>query len=294
MINSKLIKAFTKGLFTFVPGLVWVLKKQKSKSVHSGSNALFCYNLWLRFLVHLNENRIGTKFNKIGEIGNGGSFGVGICAILTGSKEYFALEIEKVFDVDQNLKLLDEIVSLFKNKTPISEKTKLSIDVKCLDYPEQLIEPLFLNDQFVEVIRKDIQTFFNQQNMIHFAMNWHSAPTLNLDFIFSRAVLEHVKNPADVYASAKSHMKEGAVMLHDIEFHSHNITAKLDGHYKIPKNIWKIIYGKRSYFLNRWTLNDHLTELMQQNIKTLSVTEKLESSVTGKPVLIGASILSKI
>ena len=112
MTDTKLIKALVKGAITYLPGFSNILDKKRSKSIHSCANAGFCYNLWLHILVHLKENEGKISFLKrIGEIGNGGSFGVGICALLTGSKEYYALEIEGAFNVEQNLVLLERLCS---------------------------------------------------------------------------------------------------------------------------------------------------------------------------------------
>jgi len=294
MADIKKIKAQAKGLMTFLPGIGYFLDAKKQKSLHSCSDPLFCYNLWLRILVYLKGNKININSARIGEIGNGGSFGLGICALLSGSAEYTSLEIERIFDVDLNLILLDDIVQLFKQKTPISSQLNTSIDIKCFDYPEDLIKPLFLNERYIEGLRAEISEGLINQNRLRILKNWQDYPSQNLDFIFSRAVMEHVRNPSNVYKSAINHLHVNALMLHDIELHSHGITNEPDGHYEIPERVWKIIYGKRKYFLNRWSLEEHLEELELMNCNILDVNKKYGTSLKHRDVLTGATVLSKV
>lgn len=292
MIDTKIIKAIAKGIVTYIPGASSILDKKKRTSKHSGSKAEFCYDLWLRILVFLEENSIRPHFKAIGELGSGGSLGVGICALLSGCERYYALEIDSIFDKDQNLKILDDIILLFRNKTRISDKYRqLNIKVSNFEYPENIIEPLFLQENIISEIRNDIINGFRHSQRITIVKNWVAQPSLNLDFIFSRAVMEHVSSPSNVYSGITVHLKEGSLMFHDIEFHSHGITTKLDGHYKIPNTLWKIIYGKRGYFLNRWSLSEHLKVIIQQKCIILKVSEHNEKSIDGKDVLIGASVL---
>ena len=110
MTDIMTVKAIAKGLLTYIPGVVNVLDKKKSSTKHSGANAEFCYTLWLSLLEKMHKDGVNPIFERVGELGCGGSVGVGICALLTGTKQYFALEIENHFDRKNNLKLLDEIV----------------------------------------------------------------------------------------------------------------------------------------------------------------------------------------
>ncbi len=289
MADIKLAKALIKGLITFLPGIGMLLGKKKSKSTHSCSDPLFCYNLWLRILIYLKENNIENCSCRLGEIGNGGSFGTGICALLTGAGEYFALEIEEKLNVQQNIILLEAIVDLLKQKTPLSENSKINIPLKDYIFPEDLIIPNFNDDRFVDRLRNEIAAGFKNSSRIHLVKGWQNYPSLKLDMVFSRAVMEHVSNPASVYESAMKHLKNKSFMLHDIELHSHGITSNPDGHYKIPAFIWNLIFGRRKYFLNKWSLEDHTREIKNQGFKLLDVKENYELS-DNRNVLTGASI----
>jgi hypothetical protein len=292
MTDINLLKSLLKGLLTFIPGFSLIKRMVKKKGVHSGSNAEFCYNLWLRILIHLNDNNIKGNPKKIGELGNGGSFGVGICALLTGSSEYYALEIENNSDVIHNLKLLDEIIILLKNKAPLKAYKAINIEVNYLKYPDNLIVPNFLNDRIVEELKESIVSKFQKKKLL-LINNWSDAPSLHLDFIFSRAVFEHVNKPDEVYNSLLRHLKKETIVLHDIEFHSHGITNELDGHFEIPEFLWLIIKGNRKYFQNRWSLNDHVSEILKHNFSIIKISEQFNKTATGRLALNGASILAE-
>jgi len=252
MYASKIFKVALKGLLTYVPGVTFVLNRKKKMSTHSGSIAGFCYSLWLSILRGFEENGIRPKLCSVGEIGTGGSLGVGICALLTGSQKYFALELDQLFDKESNLQLLDELVLLFQNRSKIPDKFKqLNIKANNLDFPDHLIEPTFLNNDLVAEIRSDIDSGFTTQKRISIVKNWENQHSFKLDFIFSRAVMEHVNNPAAVYNAAAKHLKKDLFMFHDIELHSHGLTKEIDGHHKIPEFLWKIMQGRRPFLLNR-------------------------------------------
>jgi len=295
MTDTKIIKAVVKGLLTFIPGVAKALDNKKKTSKHSGSHAEFCYTLWLSLLVHFRELGLKPNMRTIGEIGSGGSLGVGLCALLTGSDKYYAFETDAIFDVEQNLKMLEELIQLFQNKTDIPDKySQLNIKVNNFGYPADIIQPVFFNERILEEIRNDIKNAFVKSNRIQIIRNWEQHPALNLDFIFSRAVMEHVASPAKVYKGIESHLKAGSIMLHDIEFHSHGISKRIDGHYLIPGYLWKIIFGRRLYFLNRWSLNDHVKSIIDNGFEIIKIDKNLiNDSNKNAMVMFGAVILAK-
>lgn len=259
-----MLKAVGKGLITFVPGAENILDKRKKKSRHSSSNAEFVYSLWLSVLVFFKEHSIKPNLGTIAEIGNGGSLGVGFCAILTGSQHYFDFEFYDNINISEQLCLLDQVAQLFQNKAPIKKYDNLNITIKSYDFPADLVLPDREQILLIEQLRIDIKSAFVNSKMISIIDGWQSAPNLDLDFIFSRAVMEHVKDPSVVYASIYNHLKEGSYMFHDIELHSHGISKQIDGHLRIKPFWWRLIVGKRPFLLNRWSFMDHLNEVKKQ------------------------------
>ena len=259
-----MLKAVGKGLITFVPGATNFIDKRKKKSRHSSSNAEFAYSLWLSALVFLYENNIKANLSKIGEIGNGGSLGLAFCAILTGSQRYYDLEFYDNINISEQLLLLDEIAQLFQNKTPIRKFDSINIKIKNYNFPADIVLSEREQLLIIEQLKTEIKSGFVNSKLISIIDNWESAPSLALDFVFSRAVMEHVKNPSEIYASIKKHLKEGSYMFHDIELHSHGISKQINGHLQIKTFWYRIIVGKRPFLLNRWTFSDHLNEIKKQ------------------------------
>ena len=295
MIDKKLIIAIAKGILTYVPFASVLLERRKKISKHSGSQAEFCYNLWLSILILLKENGVNSNFKNIGEIGCGGSFGVGICALLTGCERYFALEIDKIFDVEQNLQILDDLIILLKSKTIPSNKYKqINIRITDFNYPNDLIIPVFSQEKNITEIRNDIKNKCMGFGKIQIIRDWETQRPLGLDFIFSRAVMEHVRDPACVYNGIRRHLKPFSTMFHDIEYHSHGLTNDLDGHYFIPNHRWKLICGKRKYFLNRWSYIDHENWIVEHGFQILKTQKTfVNDSHHSEKVLMGGIIIAK-
>ncbi len=83
------------------------------------------------------------------------------------------------------------------------------------------------------------------------------------------------------------------MMLHDIEFHSHGVTEEVDGHFYISKPVWKIVYGNRDYYLNRWRLKEHLSDITKKRFKIIKTQNTyLNVEETDEKILFGATILA--
>jgi len=100
------------------------------------------------FMIHL------SKLYKCGmtcvpartaEFGPGRSLGVGLCALLAGSREYYAFDWVPYTNIDLNLSLLDELVVLFKSRAviPYFENVKPKLD--SYSFPHYI-----LNDEYLD------------------------------------------------------------------------------------------------------------------------------------------------
>lgn len=275
MADKKLIKAIFKGALTFIPGVNFVLEKKKKKSRHSGSDALFSYSLWLSNLVYLAENKIQPNNSRLAEIGNGGSLGIAFCAILTGTNKYFSFEYKHNIDYKEQIQLLERISVLFDKAEPIHHFNNISITISDSSFPQHLVLPKLEREVLLEQLKGDLQNELVGSDLIILVNNWETQNPLNITFAFSRAVMEHVNDPDYIYQKIFSHMSAHAMMLHDIEFHSHGITDKINGHYKIPNFLWSIIFGKRPFFLNRLNASDHSKCIKEIGFKVILEQEKI-------------------
>jgi hypothetical protein len=266
-MDRKIIKALLKGIITYLPFSKKFLRKHKEKSMHSGSFALFCYSFWLRTINLLDKNNISHSDLSIAELGSGGSFGIGMCALLTGCKSYLVLDIEDRFDLNLNLQLLDSIVQYFNSALPIpdnNEFSKINLRINDYSFPTHLIKKAeYKNGEFINLIKNDLfkisEHKYSQCQLIHYYSNWLKQQIdRKCDLIMSRAVMEHVSNPEIIYEKSNKLINKNGLHLHDIEFHSHNISKFWDGHLPIPNLLWEVIKGRREYYLNRWDYGHHI------------------------------------
>jgi len=274
MIDRKIVVAVIKGAITFIPGANYFLNIKRKKTRHSGANALFSYSLWLTNLVYFVEQKIQPDFSRLAEIGNGGSLGLAFCAFLTGTKKYFSFEYRDNIDFQEQIELL-EIISLFFDKSePIHYFEKINIKVTDYSFPEQIVLPKEQRTKLLQLLKLDLQNKLVGSELIILVNNWEVQNPLNISFVFSRAVMEHVKSPLAIYKALKIHMNEDALMLHDIEFHSHGITSMHGDHRKISFWLWFIIFGKRPFYLNRLNMFDHIHLIANSGFSILKSDER--------------------
>lgn len=293
MIDTLIIKSFIKGLISFIPGVSDLIRK-KINTKHSSSNAEFCYNFWFGLLIYLDENNINCDLSNIVELGNGNSIGIGYCALLTRADKYTAIDIYDYRETIFNVELFDEILKLIKEKRDIFIDEKLvNIRIKSKKFPEHLINYNLLDEIRINELREQI---INKEEgrSITFIFNEKILPLKRFTFAFSRAVMEHVNDPNAVYNNINKILINKSLFINDIEFHSHGISSSIDGHLKINNFIWKIIFGKRDFFLNRYKIIDHQAFLKANNFKTIKINENSKfCQINSRFVLYGCLIVSE-
>lgn len=293
MLDFKLIKSIGKGAITFIPGSNYFLAKKKKKSRHSGSDALFSYSLWLSNMVYLSEHRIKPDYTRLVEIGNGGALGIAFCAILTGTSKYFSFEHNQNINYKEQIELLESISLLFDKSEPIHHYERVNIRISDHSYPENKVLPKTQRKRLVKQLKQDLHNKLIGSDLIFLVQNWEIQNPLNITFAFSRAVMEHVNDPNYIYHKVFSHLLAGAFMLHDIEFHSHGITTKINDHFKIQLPIWKIIRGKRAFYLNRFKPVDHINSMTNCGFKNLKSDIVYENSKPNEKEIYGAVMIAQ-
>jgi hypothetical protein len=258
-----------KGIISYIPYSYLAYKKAKGDSSHSCSNPRFCYSLWLRILVTLHNYKCLDRLNNIAEFGNSSSFGVGLAALLTGVERYSALEVVKYEMKEKNILMFENLIQLFRNKEDIpDEKEFPSINLKLDSYkfPEEILTERklieMLSEERLSLIRTAILNcdHIEKDGIINYYVPWVCSLdeiTNSFDFIFSRAVMEHIDHCIDTYNQLYVMLKPEGIMLHDIEYHNHNIGNHWNSHWCYSDFLWKLIKGKRPFITNRLTHSMH-------------------------------------
>jgi hypothetical protein len=113
MINTEKVVALTKGAIRKV-----VDRRKQDARTFGTDNSRYCYSVWLRHLIHAHKFGFNHINSTVAELGPGESIGIGLAALLTGSRKYYALDVHTYWNTKRNLMIFDNLVELFKNNFP--------------------------------------------------------------------------------------------------------------------------------------------------------------------------------
>lgn len=277
------IKSMAKGLLTFLPG--WQrIRRQEGGGANS---ARYCYSVWLRQRILAARAGLTSHPDVVAELGPGDSIGTGLAALLSGCNAYLALDIVPFTALERNLGVLDELVELFQNRSPIPGAAEFPNLHPCLDdyaFPADLYSDGHLkealNESRVMAIRYVLLGSKAQSDStvnIRYVAPWNSREMTeagSVDMIFSQAVMEHVDDLQAAYEAMYQWLRPGGIMCHEIDFKCHGTAKKWNGHWTYPDPIWEIIKGRRPYFLNRKTCGHHLDLIKDAGFEIVYVQRK--------------------
>src|SRR6187551_210047 len=101
------------GIATFVPGVAAIFGRGGGDT----KSARYCYSVWLRHLIKAYETDPSFVHPKVvAELGPGDSLGIGVSALLSGTDEYYAFDLVKHANVARNVRVFEEILSMFETR----------------------------------------------------------------------------------------------------------------------------------------------------------------------------------
>lgn len=270
------------------------------KGTGGTDSARYCYSVWLRHLIRTAVHRRIPLDATVVELGPGDSLGIGLAAILCGVSSYTAIDSIKYASLARNLKVFEELVSLFGRRTAIpaaDEFPEIKPELEDYGFPNVLLDANKMSQnlasQRVESIRTALQKEWNWwatigsgEPLVRYvdpAVAETAIPPASVGWVFSQAVLEHVSDLQSVYRSCYDWLKPNGLMSHQIDFRSHGLSRVWNGHWAYPDTLWKLLQGKRPLFLNREPCSTHL-RLMRENGFKLLVEERsmLKSQLESK------------
>ena len=113
-------KQLIKGLATFIPGV----SRYILKGTGGTGSARYCYSVWMRHLKMAKKSGLNPYPKIVAELGPGDSLGIGLSALVSGCEKYFALDIVEYSNIERNLMIFEELVSLFSKRTDIPENNE--------------------------------------------------------------------------------------------------------------------------------------------------------------------------
>lgn len=262
------VKPMIRGLTTYIPGISNI-----SKSKGRTNEARYCYSVWLRHLVMAHNNGLSTEPKVIAESGPGNSIGVGLAALISGAEKYYALDVVEYASTQGNLKVFDELVTLFKRKEEIpgeEEFPKAKPYLTSYGFPNSILSDSrlspALNIARIDRIRKSIMDMDTTDSMIRYRVPWFASNVMeveSVDMILSQAVLEHVDDLRGTYKALFSWLKPGGFMSHQMGFGCHGTADEWNGHWTYSDFVWKLIRGHRRFLLNREPFSTHINSMKE-------------------------------
>ena len=163
--------------------------------------------IFMRHLVALGKTGVTFENKVVMEFGPGSSYGMGIAALLSGAKRYYALDLIYYTSDIRNLAIFDEMVKMFKTRAPVPIAGSCAKMFPFIDdpafpksaLPDALLERT-LNPNRIRAIRRDLQirgnAFIRPRSSTHIHGIVLDEPA---DIILSELVLEHVDDLKSTY-----------------------------------------------------------------------------------------------
>ena len=256
-------RALATGLASFVPGVVHLMNRGSGGTCSSR----YCYSIWLRHLIKAAASGIPTTHGCVAELGPGDSIGIGLAALLTTTDEYVALDVKAHANPRRNLELFDELVTLFRERSPIPGDDEFPLaQPRLSDYsfPSQILSRERLTASLTASRLDEIRAAIVGEPStvaVTYRAPWNDPSVVragSVDFLFSQAVLEHVEQVEETYRAMRQWLRPGGYMSHSIDFSCHDLTRTWNGHWTLSDTEWRIVRGTRPYLINRLPLSRHL------------------------------------
>jgi len=272
---------------TFLPGL----SHFHSKGTGGTGSARYCYSVWMRHLVMAErQGLLGSPNMVVGELGPGDSIGIGLAALLSGASRYYGMDVVKHASLHSNIRILHDLVTLFKAREDIpgdDEFPDIKPRLDSYKFPIQILSDNLLEESLaqerINLIRSSLENHNTPASVIKYAAPWYGEEIIELesiDMICSQAVLEHVDDLAGAYHVMSKWLKPTGFISHVIDFKCHGLSALWNGHWAFSDITWKLIRGRRPFLLNREPYSTHI-KLMKDSGFTIVNENKviLESGV---------------
>ena len=222
----------------------------------------------------LHKNGLSTNPEVIAELGPGDSLGIGLAALISGADKYYTLDIKKYATNKNNIKVFDELVNLFIKREKIPNEAEfpyIKPFLESCEFPQHILTNKRLNEALNPIRIESIRDVLwnpddNNKGDIRIAyfVPWYNPDIIreaSVDLVYSQAVLEHVDGLINTYETLYHWLKPGGVVSNQIDFHCHGLSRVWNSHWTYSDFVWKLIRGKRIYFLNREPHSTHINLL---------------------------------
>jgi hypothetical protein len=243
----------------------------------------YCYSVWLRHLTLIDRHVPGFRPRVVVELGPGDSIGLGLAALLSASDRYYGLDVVEHANSATNLRVLEELVELFRKREPIpgdDQFPRLNPRLGSYDFPTHLFSELEkrLTPEHVEQLRAALLNPGGSDNPIQFRCPWTptSVAPSSADLVISQVALQdmdHLEDRDDLTRNVKAMadwLRPGGVMSHQIDFSCPGGTP-WNHHWAYGDLPWRIVRGKRPYYVNRVPLTGYVRLFERAGCRVIGV-----------------------
>ena len=276
------------GWVKYVPGvnrLISIFTGNAGQGIAAGS-ARYCYSVWLRHLIMAHRHGLQVPPPIVAELGPGYSIGVGLAALISGSTRYYGLDVVKYASRARNITVFDELVALFKQRAAIpdnSEFPALEPRLESYGFPGDILTEKLLNrslarERIASIRENLVRIGTGQDNPIRYIVPWDDERVIvreSVDMIFSQSVLEHVEDLQNAYGAQCLWLKPHGFISHSIDFKSHGLARRWNGHWQYSRFTWALIRGNRPYLINRQPCSTHRNLMMAAGFDIISEVKTL-------------------
>jgi SAM-dependent methyltransferase len=272
-------RMLVKGMLTWIPG---VQRAFFDPSAGGGTgSATYCYGVWMKHLVLLWEQGMRDIPGTVVELGPGSSIGTGVATLLSGAHRYIAIDAVPHMRPETNVAALQELVQLFRLRASRPTAGYPPID-HLLDerlFPSHILDESRLARALAPKRLERIDHAVRAAALGHPdpMIEYHTWSTprpvapCEADLVFSHVVMNHVDDLERVYGLCGQWVRPGGWMSHQIDFTSLGTADEWNGHRAYSDLAWKVIAGRRPYFVNREPLATHLAAIEKSGFQVIDV-----------------------
>lgn len=257
----------------------------------SGGNTLrskYCYSVWMRHLSYWSKHKQGVP-RVVAELGPGSSLGIGFCALLSGSEQLHTLDVVQYWDTERNLKMFNELITLFKTKIDIpsgDEFPRIKPSLDNYDFPSEVLTENILktalNQNRLDAIRSEIKDLNNPENKyIRCHVPWYDAEVISnnsVDFIYSQSVLQYIEDIDTTFSAMRNWLIPNGLMSHSIDLSSIGLTKNWNGHWTFSDLEWKLMKAGKDFIISRRPFSFYIAQNKDHDFNILSQRTRTRTS----------------
>ena len=227
---------------------------------------------YFQFMTHLTKTvKTGEKWpvETFAEFGNGTSFAVGICALLSGADRYLAFDFLPLVDMAKQPALVEQLRSMFAAREP----ARNDLGKVAIDFPREIVTDAIL----ARTLAADPLT-----RIEYVAPYAGRLPAYRgaVDMLVSTATMEHVDDAEALYADFRLLLRPGGVMSHSIDMRNHGYSKERNGktlwnsHWLLSDREWAEVTAGQSFSINRLPASSHIRFIVEHGFKLLAVQKR--------------------